>query len=433
MNIAQLVASVEAELGADASVDLVEEIVEEVVRAVVSNRTPAGRQSSARLPEHSTVDRPASPIPVQMPIAVQMSAYVNPADQPSTHGATIRSRVYDRIRRIASRHSDTAAEISKRFGLDIVTTRIVLPESIGFGVTDGPAACRKFARTLDAAASDVGASSIHGLVVSVEGSPSTTGYSSLQSIPHLLASYPRVNVTINCDRTPANIRAETIVQLALAIKQLLAQSVPGNSDELTRIRVTVGGPAAPHQMPPSATRPDAQICFRAAAGRGVLNVIETAPADTDAATLSERMANAIHNLVRRVDGATEMYADLLSRRSGFLIDALPCESLLASSVYGGVTANELQEALAKRHPQAVLAKDTLYFLARAVHDGQSRARSGLSDTVLHSLATVPRESNADKRVYLNRNASVESIADTLFAELGIARNNNYGFSFSVMA
>lgn len=129
--------------------------------------------------------------------------------------------IYDKITRLAKNLVKTGEDISKEFGVPIVNKRVsITPISLV-----GGSACRtpedyvKVARTLDAAAKEVGINFLGGYSAIVSKGISRSDELLIRSIPQALAETERICSSVNVGSTKTGINMDAVRLMGEIIKQ----------------------------------------------------------------------------------------------------------------------------------------------------------------------------------------------------------------------
>jgi len=134
-------------------------------------------------------------------------------------GKRSRTRIYDKITRLASRLLKVADSIEIEYGIPIINKRIsVTPVSIVAG-SSGDENYTEFARTLDRAAIEVGVNFIGGFSALVHKGYTRGDRILIESIPQALSETERVCSSVNIASTRAGINMDAVAHMGRVIKQ----------------------------------------------------------------------------------------------------------------------------------------------------------------------------------------------------------------------
>ena len=129
-----------------------------------------------------------------------------------------RQNIYDKICRVGERHVEYANEVASMYGISIANKRVSLtPISIacdGFGVDDYV----EIAKTLDAAADQIGIDFIGGFGALVQKGWTNGERNLMEAIPEALASTEHVVSSVNVGSTKAGINMDALLLMAQVIK-----------------------------------------------------------------------------------------------------------------------------------------------------------------------------------------------------------------------
>lgn len=129
--------------------------------------------------------------------------------------------IYDKITRLAKNLVKTGEDISKEFGVPIVNKRVsITPISlVGGSVCRTPEDYVKVARTLDAAAKEVGINFLGGYSAIVSKGISRSDELLIRSIPQALAETERICSSVNVGSTKTGINMDAVRLMGEIIKQ----------------------------------------------------------------------------------------------------------------------------------------------------------------------------------------------------------------------
>lgn len=148
---------------------------------------------------------------------------------------TVRARVYDKIRRIASHAASALSETGLGADLNIATTP--LPQVAGRSTASDFVV---LARMLDDAARDCSASEISGLTAGVERGVSSADGALISAVPEVLHATGRVLIDVRAGSPDAGVNVDAVMKVVAALRRF-----NGPRDDLLRLHLTGSSPARP--------------------------------------------------------------------------------------------------------------------------------------------------------------------------------------------
>ena len=156
-------------------------------------------------------------------------------DCASTLPQTVCTRVYDKVRRLASRHTAIAGDIEQRYGVRIANKRVsVTPVTLVAGTLSRTDYVR-LARVLDMAASDVGLDFIAGFSALLERGLTRGDERYLAALPEALAATRHVCASVSCASTSAGINGDAVMQVARVLLDTAERTADRDSIGCTRL------------------------------------------------------------------------------------------------------------------------------------------------------------------------------------------------------
>ncbi len=156
-------------------------------------------------------------------------------DCASTLPQTVCARVYDKVRRLASRHTAVAEEVEQRYGVRIANKRVsVTPITLVAGALSRTDYVR-LARTLDAAASDVGIDYLAGFSALLERGMTDGEDRFLAALPEALAATRHVCASVSCASTSAGINGDAVMRMAHVLLETARRTADQDSIGCTRL------------------------------------------------------------------------------------------------------------------------------------------------------------------------------------------------------
>ena len=148
---------------------------------------------------------------------------------------TVNAKVYDKVRRLASRHVAVAEETEQRYGITIANKRVsVTPVTLVAGALDRDEYVQ-VARTLDAAAKDVGLDFLAGFSALVERGLTRGDQAYLAALPEALAATEHVCASVNCATSAAGINVDAVREMARVLRDTAERTADADSIGCTRL------------------------------------------------------------------------------------------------------------------------------------------------------------------------------------------------------
>ncbi len=131
------------------------------------------------------------------------------------------SKIYDKITRAAQNLVKTGDDIALQFGIPIVNKRIAVTPvaQAAAGLHTNAQGYTQIARTLDAAAREVGVNFIGGFSALVQKGSTESDRALVHSIPQALAVTERVCASVNLGSTRAGINMNAVARMGKVIKE----------------------------------------------------------------------------------------------------------------------------------------------------------------------------------------------------------------------
>lgn len=236
--------------------------------------------------------------------------------------ATVRARVYDKIRRYASLHVRTAQEIEALYGVRIANKRVaVTPVAV---VNDGASATDfvALAGVLDQAAADVGVDFLAGFSALVEKGFTAGDRALLDALPDALGSTERLCGSINCGSTASGINADAVLLVAQAIKALAERTRDRDAIGCARF-VAFCNAVSDNPFVAGAFHgiPEAEAAINVGiSGPGVvLRAVREVGPDADFGTICEAIKRTTFKITRAGELLGRRCAERLAQRTGLPI------------------------------------------------------------------------------------------------------------------
>ena len=134
-------------------------------------------------------------------------------------GETTRTKIYDKITRLAGNLVSTGENISNEFGIPIINKRIAVTPISLVAESSGVKNYSSFAKTLDKAAKETGVNFIGGFSALVEKGCTSGDTKLINSIPEALSSTERVCSSLNLGTSRTGINMDTVGELGHIIKK----------------------------------------------------------------------------------------------------------------------------------------------------------------------------------------------------------------------
>lgn len=233
--------------------------------------------------------------------------------------ATVRARVYDKIRRTAAHHVFVAEEVESLFGVNIVNKRVaVTPISL---IADGatPQDFIALAQTLETAAEHVGVDFIAGFSALVEKGTTAGDEALIEALPEVMASTERVCGSVNCGSTSAGINVDAVRKVAAAVQRAAALTADRDSIGCAKIvafcNAVSDNPfvAGAFHGPAEA---EAAINVGISGPGVVLRTVHEVGLSADFSTLAEAIKRTAFKITRAGQLVGQRCAEALSERTG---------------------------------------------------------------------------------------------------------------------
>ncbi len=292
--------------------------------------------------------------------------------------ATVRARVYDKIRRLAAHHVNVVEAVESVYGVRVANKRVsVTPIAI---VADGGSTHDfvALARVLDQAAEDVGIDYLGGFSALVQKGSTVGDDALIRSLPEVMATTQRVCGSVNCASTQAGINADAVLQMAGIVKQ---------TAELTRDQHAIGCAkmvAFCNAVPDNpfiagsflgVSEPEAVINIGISGPGVVLRAIQEAGPGADFGTLSEVIKRTTFKITRAGELIGRRCAERLSERTGRTIGFGVVDISLAPTPAEGDSIADILAAMGLEDPGAPGTTAALALLNESVKKGGLMASS----------------------------------------------------------
>ena len=154
------------------------------------------------------------------------------------------SKITEKILRIAGNLKKTAEDISTEFGVPIVNKRIsITPISlVGAACCKTPADYVKIAKTLDAAAAEVGVNFLGGYSAVVSKGMTQSDRLLIESIPEALACTERICSSVNVGSTKTGINMDAVRLMGETIKKAAERTAERDSFGCAKLVVLCNAP-----------------------------------------------------------------------------------------------------------------------------------------------------------------------------------------------
>ena len=154
------------------------------------------------------------------------------------------SKITEKILRIAGNLKKTAEDISTEFGVPIVNKRIsITPISlVGAACCKTPADYVKIAKTLDAAAAEVGVNFLGGYSAVVSKGMTQSDRLLIESIPEALACTERICSSVNVGSTKTGINMDAVRLMGETIKKAAEKTAERDSFGCAKLVVLCNAP-----------------------------------------------------------------------------------------------------------------------------------------------------------------------------------------------
>ena len=154
------------------------------------------------------------------------------------------SKITEKILRIAGNLKKTAEDISTEFGVPIVNKRIsITPISlVGAACCKTPADYVKIAKTLDAAAAEVGVNFLGGYSAVVSKGMTQSDRLLIESIPEALACTERICSSVNVGSTKTGINMDAVRLMGEPIKKAAERTAERDSFGCAKLVVLCNAP-----------------------------------------------------------------------------------------------------------------------------------------------------------------------------------------------
>lgn len=331
--------------------------------------------------------------------------HISLADCSSLLTKTVRSRAYDKIRRIASHFESAQRQGGFGSALQIVTTP--LTQVAGKATASDLIV---LARMLDDAARDCSASGIHGLTVAAERHTGPVAAALLSVLPEILRSTSAVTVDILASAADGGLNVDAVADVVAAARRFTCES-----DELLRLGLL-------HAVDMSSPPTDAALYLTADADALMQEIIRDAP-EASLHDLADILSATACALGRSAAQHGEAAADLLSARSGLdvhfggvALNSGPISSTgrTLQAAFAAALARGFRAVVPEVH---VLPHRTVTAFATSTEDAgagarlvDELARSGGRPVVVHALFS---EKRAGERIHIGafHDVIVEECAD----------------------
>lgn len=154
------------------------------------------------------------------------------------------SKITEKILKVAGNLKKTAEDISTEFGVPIVNKRIsITPISlVGAACCKTPADYVKIAKTLDAAAAEVGVNFLGGYSAVVSKGMTQSDRLLIESIPEALACTERICSSVNVGSTKTGINMDAVRLMGETIKKAAEMTVERDSCGCAKLVVLCNAP-----------------------------------------------------------------------------------------------------------------------------------------------------------------------------------------------
>jgi hypothetical protein len=162
---------------------------------------------------------------------------INLTDCVSDNLQTFKTKIYDKIMRVAGNLVPTCDRIGRRYGIQVTNKRISISPIGVVGAPFNAGQLVEVALTLDQAAENLGIDFIGGFSALVEKGMSRGDRSLIEAIPQALAQSQRVCASVNVASTRAGINMDAINLMGMAIKS--AAELTADRDGLAAAKLVV--------------------------------------------------------------------------------------------------------------------------------------------------------------------------------------------------
>ncbi len=296
---------------------------------------------------------------------------------------TVRSRVYDKIRRIAS-HLESAMRAADLGGARHIATS-PLSQIAGKATASDVLV---LAQMLDDAAQDCSASEITGLTACVERGIDPVAAALFDVIPEVLRATSRVVVEVRAATVDVGINVDAVKKTIVALRRY-----HGTSEDLLRLRLTRGSPAS---LPVA----DAALFLTANAAPMMNGALRTAP-EAPLQDIAAVLKATAFGLGRSVAPHGEAAAATLADRSGLKVR------------FGGIEVDPGAGSSDDHTVQAALAAAIVAGFRAAVGDTYVLPRR-----IVTAFSSATSDDAAGARVVneLGRSVCKEAAVHALFSE-----------------
>ena len=291
---------------------------------------------------------------------------------------TVRARVYDKVRRVASHHVPVANEVASLYGIQIANKRVsVTPIAL---IADGltATAMTRVAQVLDQAAKDTSIDYLGGFSALVERGLTRGDEAFFEALPNALATTTRVCASVNCGSTTAGINSDAVLQLAHIVLETARLTATDDSVGCTRL---VGFCNAVPNNPFIAgafhgpSEPEAVINVGVSGPGVILRAVRDAGPTADFGTLCEAIKRMAFKITRAGELVGRQCALRLRDRTGIPVVFGVVDLSLAPTPEEGDSIGEILQAMGLEDIGASGTTAALAMLTDSVKKGGLMAAS----------------------------------------------------------